>query len=167
MNYFVKQLMLLTLVISISISIIGCSDETESSARTTNSSPLLASPLDSPLSLPQDVVAPTVPPRGPDFRIDQSVQSGDILVHGTGPAGVNIKIVDVSWGGEIMGTGTIDTDGTFAIEVTPVEAGNRIAIMLENTGSSGLSYQDFQNNEHYQDLPMVGLLLYYLDVPAQ
>ncbi len=145
----------------------GCNEQEASKADITPPtvtalpiSPLAVSPL------PVSLMPTPVPLRGPDFYLD-SIGAGDTVVRGTGPANISINIVDVSWGGTVIGTGPIGIDGTFTIDVPPIEGGNRIGIMLADLNDSGFKYEDFRNNENYQDLPMVGLLVYYLDVPTE
>jgi len=150
----------LLLMFLLSTLFIACNSEEPA---TRDISPLGVSPLTSTLPTPESESALR---RGPDFYIDP-LAAGDTSVSGTGPANIKINIVDVSWGGNVIGTGPIGLDGKFIIDVPPIEGGNRIGIMLADLNESGLKYEDFQNNEHYQDLPMVGLLVYYLDVPTE
>jgi len=154
MKQFVRILLWMFLL---SILLVGCNSD-ESSTR--DISPLTDSPLVS--TIPTTTPEPRLV-RGPDFRIEQPV-AGDTVVIGTGPANIKINIVDVSWGGAVIGAGTINPDGTFTIDVTPIEGGNRVGVMLADLNDSGYTNEDFRNNENYQDLPMVGLLVYYVDV---
>jgi len=153
----------------LSTLLVGCNEQEASTSDITP--PTVTAPTVSPLTVSPLAVSlmPTpvpLPIRGPDFYLD-SIGAGDTVVRGTGPANISINIVDVSWGGTVIGIGTIGIDGTFTIEVPPIEGGNRIGIMLADLNDSGFKYEDFRNNENYQDLPMVGLLVYYLDVPTE
>lgn len=154
----------------LSLFIISCSSEDDTTG--TPTAPVVQK--ESPVATPDQGIAqtitespsptPTSPPRGPDFIIDRNTKPGDTTVQGTGPASITIQIVDVSLVGEVKGQGKIEEDGTFEIEVTPVEGGNALGIQITDLTGSGYVPTDFRNNETYQNIPMIGLLVdfYYV-----
>ena len=141
----------------------GCSFRNENGPDAESSTPTASEPLTGISTSPVPATTfesplPT-PKRGPDFFIDESVQVGDQVVRGEGPAKVAIAIVDVSLAGEVKGQGIIADDGTFSIETTPVMAGNTLGILITDLTGTGLSRDDFQNNENYRSIPLIGLLV--------
>lgn len=104
-------------------------------------------------------------PRGPDFTIDPATKADDTVVRGSGPAGVSIRLVNASYSDETLGKGKIGEDGKFEIEVTALPGGDRLGIMLEDLSGTEYKITDFVNNENYRDLPMVGLLVAFFDIP--
>jgi hypothetical protein len=92
------------------------------------------------------------------FTINEPIHVGDQLVSGTGPANIPIKVVNVSYLGEVLGTGQTGTDGSFSINLSaPVELQHVIGIQLNDQSLDS----DFRNNPgpDYSDFPMVGLIL--------
>lgn len=85
---------------------------------------------------------------------------GDKKVIGTGPARLSIRIVDVSWAGEQIGSGTIDENGKFDISVDPpIESNHTIGIMLGSLDGTKYKAEDFSFGEGYKDYPMIGLVV--------
>jgi len=70
---------------------------------------------------------------GLPFSLDEPLTEGDTQVSGTGPIGVPILIADLTFVGEVMGKGTIDSDGQFDIPLgTPLITNHRIGILLDS-----------------------------------
>lgn len=117
----------------------------------------MSSPLQSPVStsvLPE----PTAPPSIPAIRFGEPLLEGATEVYGVGPAGVPILIMDASL--QIaLGSGTIDHDGKFSIQVDPpLVAPNLIGIMLDEGQSSPYSKEQLPCIDRCRDQPLVGLL---------
>lgn len=108
-----KMFVLLAVMLSL-LAFVGCS---KSSDGTTPSAP------DSPLVLESPVVAPGIdsplaPPRE-RFSLNAPVAAGASEVSGTGPAGTAIIIADVTLMSQELGSGVIQNDGTFNVQVDP------------------------------------------------
>jgi len=119
-------------------------------------SPLVLSPLASPIR-PATAPTPTLP-FGPRFTLDRPLLPNSTVVTGQGPAGVPIRIVNVTRAGRELGAGTIGPDGRFSIEVSPLPPGERIGIMLGDVTGTPFRKEDFLRGEGYVDIPMVGIL---------
>jgi hypothetical protein len=75
---------------------------------------------------------PTPPLGGLAFSIDEPLSQGDANVSGMGPQNIPITIVDVTLMGQVLGRGSMDTDGHFVIPVDPpLIVNHRIGIMLD------------------------------------
>ncbi len=60
---------------------------------------------------------------------------GDTIIRGVGPAGLEVKIINVTFMGEEMATTTVESDGTFEVEVPAWEAGVRIGLTADIEGT--------------------------------
>jgi len=110
---------------------------------------------------------------GPRFALDRPLEAGATHVSGQGPAGIPIVIVDVTLTGRQLGTGYINDEGRFDIELSePLEAGHRIGIMAGTT--SGMSEEEAQEyisqlkkwrGEEARTLPFIGTLFDTAMVP--
>jgi len=98
-------------------------------------------------------------PLGPIFSINEPVEGGDTIVSGIGPAGVPIRLVDVSEVGRILGETIIDKNGTFSFTINvPLEAGHSIGLKLGDLTGTDFNENSFVNNETYYVRPMIGIL---------
>lgn len=113
-------------------------------------SPLILSPLDTPTAL-----SAAVP-----FRLDKPIVEGINTVSGTGPSGVPIIIADVTFVGEVLGTGRIGPDGVFTIAVPVLEKGHRIGLAIGDLTGTQWKMEDFYPPEYHGDeamqVPQVG-----------
>jgi len=92
------------------------------------------------------------------FTISEPLVAGDTTITGKGPANIPIKVINVSYVGELLGSGQTDSNGTFTIALSkPLEVQHVIALQLNDQSLEA----DFRNNPgpDYTDFPMVGLLL--------
>lgn len=92
------------------------------------------------------------------FTFTTPIKAGDTQVSGTGPANIPIKVVNVGYLGELLGSGQTDANGNFVIELSnPLNGQDTIAIQLNDASLES----DFRSNPGpgYTDFPMVGLLL--------
>ena len=96
---------------------------------------------------------------GPKFTINEPVKTTDAQVTGTGPAGVPLRLVDVSQAGEVIASTTIGSDGTFRFDVAgKLTAGNRIGLVMGSTEGTGVNPSDFTSGPGYEDIPRIGIL---------
>lgn len=99
-------------------------------------------------------------PRGPEFTIDQPVTVGDTVITGNGPAGVPIKLIDVSEVGLLLGETVIESDGTFTIDlVAPLESNHSIGLQVGDLAGTSYSEEDFLYSPTYYERPLVGILV--------
>lgn len=94
------------------------------------------------------------------FQFNKPIHEGATEITGVGPAGVPILILDITFMGEILGEGLIDDNGTFTINVEPLEKAHRIGISLDNLEGTQWTQEDFYgiefNGEGAMQVPMVG-----------
>ena len=122
-------------------------------------SPISTSPLSQPIPAASPLPASNVVA----FQLERPLTAGASTVRGSGPAGVPVYIADVTFMGEVLGTGTIGTDGKFAITVRPLEASHRVGLALgEMAGTQFKPEQfytpEFQGPESMQ-IPQVGFFV--------
>ena len=71
---------------------------------------------------------------GPAFTIVTPVIEGSVVVSGSGPSSVPIRLVDVSESGVELATTVISDEGTFVFELAePLPAGHTIGLMIGDT----------------------------------
>jgi len=96
------------------------------------------------------------------FAIEQPVTAGSTVIRGTGPAGVPILVVNVTYMGEILGEGVIGADGTFEISTTALEAETWVGVSLADLTGSDFAYEDFYasgfRGEGAAQVPQVGFV---------
>jgi len=98
-------------------------------------------------------------PQGPEFSFDTPVTTVDEFVTGTGPAGVPIKLIDVSEVGHVLSETLIDNEGLFKfILEEPLISGYTIGIQLGDLENTDLSESDFQSSDSYFESSLVGIL---------
>jgi len=116
-----------------------------------------AYPIVEPTSGPVEVDINLVP-----FQISKPVYEGDTLIKGTGPVGVPILLVNVTYLGTPLGEATIDPEGNFEIEVEPLKRGNRLGITVGDLSGTAWTEATFQrpefNGDEAQAVPLVGFL---------
>jgi hypothetical protein len=66
----------------------------------------------------------------PRFQLDLPLSAGATTVSGQAPDSLPLAIVDVTFGGVILGTGESGEDGRFSIPVTPLTEGHRIGVTI-------------------------------------
>lgn len=90
------------------------------------------------------------------FTIDEPLKAGSTEITGTGPANIVIKVVNISYVGENLGSGIVAEDGTFHISLSkPVEANHLIGLQLSDQELE----PQFLDGPDYSNIPMVGLVL--------
>jgi len=133
---------MLIFVLVLAVILVGCGKkdkgpEPEPARPTAATSPLspippgAQSPLpagDSPLAA---VDSPLPAQTMEHFKLDKPLKAGATEVSGRGPAGTPLQVVDITAGGEVLGTGVINADGSFSIKLgVPIEATRAIGISL-------------------------------------
>lgn len=97
--------------------------------------------------------------QGPKFTINKPVKATDTQITGTGPAGVPIRLIDVTQAGEVIAITTIRDDGSFSFDVAgKLVAGHRVALTLGDTTGTTFNPVDFISGPGYQDFPLIGIL---------
>jgi hypothetical protein len=118
-------------------------------------SPLVTSPVSTPGSSGSDL---------PEFQLDRPLVVGATKVTGSGPVGVPIVIMDISYITEI-GRGQVNSKGQFSVEVDPpLREYTLIGIMLDESRESPYSKEQIPCGENCRDQPLVGLLFDYAPV---
>jgi len=109
---------------------------------------LAESPIATPPSLPTEMQIP--------FQLKKPVAVGDGYVEGSGPPGVPILIADVTFMGTVLGSTTIDQQGTFRAQLAgPAEAKHRIGIALGDLQGTEWSQETFQDELFYGAEPLL------------
>jgi hypothetical protein len=160
-----KILLIFSLLLLLPLVIIGCSVKNSAlnfEQTSTNTDDNFSYPVDGStkdISYPIEEQIVTFENRGPDFSITEPVLGSSITIEGTGPAGVPIRLVDVSEAGKILGEVIIEQNGTFIFNLDqPIESGHSIGIQLGNISNTNLNESDFLYNENYYDRPLIGIL---------
>ena len=113
-----------------------------------------AGPAPSPIPQP-DPLAPTLPAPRYTVTLDP-VRAGDLVVSGSGPAGLPIRIVDISQVGYSYGETMIGQGGRFTLQLAePAIGGNRIGVLLADLAGSKYTPADFGG----RDIPLIGLVI--------
>lgn len=98
----------------------------------------------------------------PPFQLDLPLTAGHTTVSGQAPEALPLAIVDISFGGTILGTGSSDEDGRFSITVTPLPAGHRIGVTITEF-ESGITFEQIAEQyfpyrgEGFINVPNVGI----------
>ncbi len=96
------------------------------------------------------------------FAIEQPVAAGSTVIRGTGPAGVPILVVNVTYMGQVLGEGVIAEDGTFEIATPALEAQTWVGVALADLAGSEFAYEDFYaggfRGEGAAQIPQVGFV---------
>lgn len=157
-SYFVSLLILLSLITCGPSKI----EETTISSNIPENDgyPSPANPDNSAYPIPTQVAksypVPTIVDESKRFTIDQPLRAGSTEITGTGPAKTPIKVVNISFVGETLGTGVLSNDGTFRIVLsTPLEANHLIGLQLSDQNLES----EFLNGPDYTNIPMIGLIL--------
>lgn len=98
----------------------------------------------------------------PRFRLDLPLQPGATLVTGQAPPGLALIVADVTYNGEVLGSGVVGDDARFSIEVASLRPGNRVGITFGEI-EEGLSLVDMAEKyyqyrgEGFINIPNVGI----------
>lgn len=117
----------------------------------------------SPLATTESFISPLPPTsevkQGPVFTIDKPVLTGATEVTGSGPAGVPIRLVDVTEVGLELATTTIDENGRFVFRLAEgLPAGHSVGLQIGDLTGTPFSEEDFLYSDTYYDRPYIGVL---------
>jgi hypothetical protein len=98
----------------------------------------------------------------PLFQLDLPLKVGATTVTGQSPESLPLAIVDVTFGGVILGTGQSDEDGRFSIPVTPLPDGHRIGVTITEF-EAGITFEEIAEQyfpyrgEGFMNIPNLGI----------
>jgi hypothetical protein len=105
---------------------------------------------------------PPVASDKPLFALDLPLTAGDTTVSGQSPESLPLAIVDVTFGGVILGTGVSDDDGRFSIPVTALTEGHRVGVTITEI-EPGITFEEIAEQyfpyrgEGFMNTPNVGI----------
>ena len=68
---------------------------------------------------------------GIEFSFERPINVGDTVIRGMGPAGLEVKIINITFMGEEIASTRIGDDGRFEVDVPALEAGIRIGLTAD------------------------------------
>ena len=99
------------------------------------------------------------------------MREGDTVVRGSGPAGVPVLLVDVTFMGQNLAQTVIGPDGTFEITLSALEKNHRIGLMLGELAGTPWTDATFQdpgyNGMEAMQVPQIGFLFDTVFVEAR
>lgn len=98
------------------------------------------------------------PEDGIPFAFERPIETGDTVIRGVGPAGLEISIINVTFMGEEIATTRVGDDGQFEVEVPALEAGVRIGLTADIEGTD--LEEQIIPGEGARSVPQVG---YFFD----
>lgn len=155
--YDMPRLKILLLILALLLA--ACSRAASPTAAPPLSSPPVTQGGDTP-PYPIETPTPEPTPEGAVPFVLEAAHAGDVVVRGTGLAGVPIGLLDVTMAGTVMAQTVIRNDGTFEFQVPPLEAGHRLGILLGNLEGTGWVVEDFRHEAYFgpgvQNVPLIG-----------
>ncbi|MBI5568059.1 MAG: hypothetical protein HY870_24385 [Chloroflexi bacterium] len=103
----------------------------------------------SPLNKPEPAMSPLPVSKATPFQLERPLVAGASIVRGTGLAGIPVYIADVTFMGELLGTGTIGSNGKFEVTVPPLSEGHRIGVALGVLDGTHWKVEDFYKPDYY------------------
>lgn len=88
--------------------------------------PVTSYPEPEPVNTPENGVA---------FAFERPIGPGDTVIRGVGPAGLEVRVVNVTFMGDVMATTTVGDDGQFEVTVPALEPGVRIGLTADIEGT--------------------------------
>jgi hypothetical protein len=119
-----------------------------------SSSPYPVSKATKPSAQAYPSNSPTHDPSIIPFSINKPLQEGATQVTGTGPAGVPIRLQDITFMGDLVAETVIGDDGTFTFTVAPLEQKHRLGIALGDLTNTRWQPEDFYSNDYRGNEPM-------------
>jgi hypothetical protein len=98
-------------------------------------------PYESAAEETADPYPPPVATDKPLFQLDLPLTAGAPTVTGQAPESLPLAIVDITFGGIILGTGQSDEDGRFSIPVTPLPEGHRVGVTITEI-EAGITFEE-------------------------
>lgn len=96
------------------------------------------------------------------FMIERPLAPGSTTVTGTAPRNLSIAIVDITFGGVVLGTGITDDDGRFSVPVSALPEGHRIGLTITDV-TDGRTFEEVAvelydyRGEGFMNVPSVGV----------
>lgn len=154
----IRQFLIFVLIVFVIVGCGGAAPEIEATVPGEGEVPTIATPLTYPEPQqsetypdPESESYPAPEALGPEFTIDRPVTEANTQVTGTGPAGAQIELVNLTRDNEFIGRTTVNNDGTFAIDTDgKLIAKNEIALVLANTGGTDTNPESLDDNPGYQ-----------------
>lgn len=111
---------------------------------------------------PAPSAEPTRATDGVIFSFSEPITAGQTQISGTAPPMLSIAIVNVTYNGSVLGTGSSGQDGNFTINVSPVPAGVRLGIalaQLDDYPSLDAAVNDLYGyrGDNFMNVPNVGI----------
>ncbi len=134
----------------------ACTSPTPGSggSATASAYPIGSTPATNSPSVAYPIASPTRPPGSGNvtpFRLDKPIVAGATQISGTGPAGVPIVLVDVTFMGPVLGQTTIGADGKFVFQVAALEKSHRIGVTLADLTGTKWKTEDFSDQGYQGD----------------
>lgn len=98
---------------------------------------------------------PVSPQDGTLVALNRPIRRDDGVINGVGVPGLTVFLVNVTSMGEPLGSGVIDDDGMFAVDVGDLESGIQIGLAADIVGF-GLMADDIIPGEGEMSIPQVG-----------
>lgn len=160
----IKSIALVLLAGCLAVVLLGCRPSPEPTVTTSPlASPLDSTPseADSPMPSAEPIRAEPGPPEVEPLQLDKPIPAGSTKVTGSGPPGVPIVLMDITFGGNLLASGVIGEDGKFQLTLDrPLEARHRIGVTLGELSGTQWQREDFADERFYGDealsVPQVG-----------
>jgi hypothetical protein len=118
-----------------------------------------------PAPPPSPTINPGTPVKVVPFKINKPLSAGMTEITGSGPADIPITLADITSYGDIVGEGTISSDGTFTIKLNkPLEVNQWIGITYSNLKNTKWVPSNFDDPGFRGDSPqLIPLVGYFFD----
>lgn len=105
---------------------------------------------------------PTRATDGVLFSINGPVTVGQTTISGTAPPRLSLALVNITYNGALLGTGSSDSDGNFSINVSPIPEGVRVGLtlsQLDDYPSLDAAVNDLYpyRGDNFMNVPNVGI----------
>ena len=156
----IRQFLIFVLIVFVMVGCGGDAPETEERVPGEGEAPTMVTPGTYPEPQqsetypgPQSESYPAPEALSPEFTIDRPVTEANTQVTGTGPAGAQIELINLTRDNDFIGQTTINNDGTFVIDTDgKLIAKNEIALILANTADTDTTSEGLDDNPAYQQI---------------
>ncbi|MEM7031982.1 MAG: hypothetical protein AAF629_20685 [Chloroflexota bacterium] len=157
---FVASLLLIALTL---LSACGSDDEVSTTATPQVAQGTLNSPVASNLTTSTNSSPVNGPAAGlveTPFQLVKPIKEGDTVIRGSGPPNIPIRILDITFMGQSITNGIIDSQGQFELPVPPLAKGHWVGVTVGDLSGSGYAIEDFQkpgfNGNEATVVPQIG-----------
>lgn len=154
---------ILGLIIILALVSCGPADSNLSSNSLTAEAYPVSHATPTPFAYPVDPVPTRM---GTLLAFDRPINPNQTIITGVGPAGLRITILNITFLGEELGSGVIENNGTFSLNVNPVPAGVRIGLTAD-LAASEMTDDDVRPGEGEMSTPRVGYFFDSVVIPQQ